>query len=105
MKQVPTLLIGSISVVLTLLPGISNAAELHELIFDTNTLETDSGYYQPILSNPLFEELQIDSNFLFAYNSSDNYTVGLNYTDVIIGNDDQNNRSNSNFLVMLQFKF
>ena len=104
MKQVPAWLTGSIFIVLTLVPGFTHAAGLHQLSFEVDTLETYN-YFQPIIANPLFEEFRVESNFLFSQNIADNYIVGLNYTDVTIVNDNQKIKSNSNLFVMLQFKF
>jgi hypothetical protein len=104
MKQVPAWLTGSILIVLTLFPGFTNATGLHKLSFDINTIETDN-YYQQNYTLPLFEEFRLESDFLFSQNIANNYTVGLYYTDVTVVDDQQNNKSNSNLLFMLQFKF
>ena len=104
MKQVPALLTGSILIVLALTPGIINADVLKEYKIDFELLET-SDYYQATTPNPLFEELQIESSFLFRHNIADSYIVGLNYTDVSIVNNDRPSKSNSNLLLMLQFEF
>ena len=104
MKQVPTWLTGPIFIFLALISGFTHAAGLHQLSFEVDALETDN-YFQPLVANPLFEKYRVESNFLFSQNIADNYVVGLNYTDVTIVNDNRKNQSNSNLLVMLQFKF
>lgn len=104
MKQVPALLTSSILFVLALTSGITNADVLKEYEIDFNILETEYNSQTPI-SNPIFEEFQIESNFIFGHNFANSYTVGLNYTDVTIVNNDRSSKSNSNLLLMLQFEF
>lgn len=105
MKQLQTwLTTGSILIVLTLFPGLTNAAGLYPLLLDINTVETDD-YYQPTISGSLFEEIRVESSYLFSHSIDSSYIVGLNYTDVTIVNNQPNNQSNSSLLVMLQFKF
>ncbi len=104
MKQLAMSLRGFAFIALISIAGTSNADSPFRLFLDINALDTYE-FDQPAISTPLFEQLRLDSDFLFSRNIDDRYTVGLNYTDVIIGNDDQYNRSNSNLLLMLQFKF
>ena len=104
MKQVPALLTGSIFIVLTLCSAIVSADSLNDYSIDFDLLAIND-YDQIASPNSLFEEFRIESSFLFSHSIANNYTVGLNYTDLIFSDNQRASRSNSNLLVMLELKF
>ena len=104
MKQVPTFITSSILIVLTLFPGFISAEPVNKYVIDFSLLNAED-HEQVARSDSLFEELQIESSFLFSHYTADGYTIGLNYTDVTLFDNDRASKSDSNLLVMLQFSF
>ena len=104
MKQVFKWPTGLIIIALMSLPGLASAAGLQTLRYESEPLEADE-FSQPALSEPLFQPVQLNSSFLLSSSVNDNYTVGINLTELTINHHDNYRQSNSNLLFMLNFKF